>query len=163
MIKKAARERQRIEQSKKGWWKDFNWCVGVMVEMEWSDEWWDAIVIKVLPAKANNVGNAENDPVLLGDPATVISHDSEVRPEVGMEVDDEKVAGKESGDMQDGASRKADEAENWEATLGYMVKKCQVTIINQLARDSEPRANGLTFNIYSLSSSLASLSLHPCS
>ena len=57
-MKAAARERMRIEQGKKGWWKDFNWCVGVMVEKEYDGEWWDAIVIKViLPSPAASVGS----------------------------------------------------------------------------------------------------------
>jgi hypothetical protein len=135
MIKKAARERQRIEQGKKGWWKDFNWCIGVMVEMEWDDEWWDAIVIQVLPAKAQHANNAEEDSVLQGEPAAPISHAREAGLDVpcpalsdGVEVGNKRTACKESIESQDGASQKAEEAEGWEAALGYMVKKCQVTI-----------------------------------
>jgi hypothetical protein len=125
LIKKAAREHQRIEQGKKGWWKDFNWCIGVMVEMEWNDEWWDAIVIQVLPAQAQDASIAEGDCVLQGESAALISHAREAgldvnRPAVpgGVEVDDNKASRQESVDTQDGALQKADEV--------YTVKKCQV-------------------------------------
>ncbi len=103
------------------------------MEMEWNDEWWDAIVIQVLPAKAIDAGNVDGVPGLEGEPTAVISHASDAGSnvpcptlQIGMGVDDVKVACKESGEVEDGASRKADDAEGWEAALGYMVKKCQV-------------------------------------
>jgi len=36
--KDLERERQRIMQNKASWWKEFDWVVGVMVEMEWDGE-----------------------------------------------------------------------------------------------------------------------------
>ncbi len=116
--------------------------------MECDDEWWDAIVIQILPAKANHANNAEGDPVSQGEPAVQISHARETGLDmpcptlpVGMEVDDNGAACKESADIQDGASRKSDEAESWEAALSYMVKKCQVICVdldffNSLQRSS---------------------------
>ena len=105
------------------------------MEMEWNDEWWDAIVIQVLPAKAIDAGNVDGVPVIEGEPNAVISHASDACSKVpcptlqnGMGVDHDKVACKESGEVEDGAPRKADEADGWEAALGYMVKKCQVAI-----------------------------------
>ena len=41
-------ERRRILQSKASWWKEFDWIPGVMVEMEWDGEWWDAIVVQTI-------------------------------------------------------------------------------------------------------------------
>ena len=127
LVKKAARERQLIEQGKKGWWKDFNWCVGVMVEMEWDDEWWDAVVIQVLPSQVHHASNAEGDSVLQGEPPVLISLPRETGLDapfpalpVGLAVDDNGAACKDSIDIQDGDSRKPDEA--------AMVKKCQVII-----------------------------------
>ena len=37
--KDLERERQRIMQNKASWWKEFDWVVGVMVEMEWDGEY----------------------------------------------------------------------------------------------------------------------------
>lgn len=117
LIKKAARERLRIEQGKKGWWKDFNWVIGVMVEMEWDGEWWDAIVIQVLPPKVTQAPSQREDAAL-------------VRETCGMESDgcaeyDNRLSLRDSHQIQDGAEQKCDEGDSWEAALGYMVKKCQ--------------------------------------
>ena len=46
--KELERERQRIMQNKASWWREFDWVVGVMVEMEWDGDWWDAIVVKTI-------------------------------------------------------------------------------------------------------------------
>jgi hypothetical protein len=121
LIKKAARERLRIEQGKKGWWKDFNWVIGVMVEMECDGEWWDAIVIQILPPKAGQPVTQGEDAVHMPETgANVTSSDFNC----GAESEDGAILkGQPQG--SDMFERKGDEGDGWEAALGYMVDKCQ--------------------------------------
>ena len=60
--KELERERQRILQNKASWWKEFDWVVGVMVEMEWEGEWWDAIVVKTIGCPDGRGGHSSHGP-----------------------------------------------------------------------------------------------------
>ena len=47
--KDLERERQRIVQNKASWWKEFDWVVGVMVEMEWDGEFRERTSVRAFP------------------------------------------------------------------------------------------------------------------
>ena len=124
VIKKAARERVRIEQGKKGWWKDFDWVVGVMVEMECDGEWWDAIVVQIIPPKTALPATKGEEGCETLEVASSI--DLKCNPTwKARDGDPRAVNDSEHGAFPHDPKDPADDVERWEAAVGYTEKKFQ--------------------------------------